>query len=163
MLEERGTSAMKMISAIFLKQIRRLNYNLFYEHQDLKDRRITALIYELTKEQYQNGKSDEKEPEIKRGQIPDPGDGIYAAAKIASEMGTTLWFSIEDKKVYRLKNLVSCGQFTACFNLLKYCVDLKSSKAKVDPELLDEMIEVFANDWRKFIKNPYWLHDQDKN
>ncbi|MBU1013357.1 MAG: patatin-like phospholipase family protein [Bacteroidetes bacterium] len=163
MLEERGTSAMKMISEIFLKQIRRLNYNLFYEHQDLKDRRITALIYELTKEQYQNGKSDEKEPEVKRGQIPDPGDGIYAAAKIASEMGTTLWFSVEDKKVYRLKNLVSCGQFTACFNLLKYCVDLKSSKAKVDPELLDEMIKVFANDWKKFIKNPYWLHDQYRN
>jgi len=162
MLEERGTSAMKMISEIFLKQIRRLNYNLFYTDERLKNRRITALIYELTKEQYKFGESDEKDLDVKSEQIPDPGDGIYAAAKIASEMGTTLWFSDEDKKVYRLKNLVSCGQFTACYNLLKYCLDLKKAKVNVDQELIDEMIGVFKTDWELFIENPYWLHDKLK-
>jgi len=159
MLEERGSSAMLMISSIFLKQIRRLNYNLFYKDDDLKNRRITALIYELTRKQHKDGDSDEKDKDTKRETIDDPGDGIYASAKIATEMGTTLWFSEKDKEVHRLKNLVSCGQFTACYDLLKYCVDLKESKANVDSALLNEMIDVLQADWKHFIKNPYWLHD----
>ena len=61
-------------------------------------------------------------------------------------MGTTLWFTEEDKKVHRLKNLIACGQFTACFNLLKYCIDLKNSGAVVDVTLLEEMTAVFLND-----------------
>lgn len=158
MLEERGSSSIKMISNIFLKQIRRLNYNLFYTDENLKNRRITALIYELTKEQYKYGKSDEKEKDEEHSEIKHPGDRIFSCAKIASEMGTTLWFSEEDIKLNRLKNLVCCGQFTACYNLLKYCIDLKKSEEYEDSELLDEMIDNFQSDWKKFIKDPYYLH-----
>ena len=160
MLEERGTSAMKMINEIFLKQIRRLNYQLFYKDTDLKNRRITALIYELTKEQYLYGESDEKDQDEKHKEIDYPDDRIFASAKIAREMPTTLWFYKKDRKVHRLKNLISCGQFTACYNLLKYCIDLKKSKAKVDSALLDKMIKIFQEDWKEFIKNPYCLHDK---
>ncbi len=160
MLEERGTSALKMINDIFLKQIRRLNYNLFYKDESLKNRRITALIYELTKDQYKEGISDEKEKDEKRPQIKDPGDRIFASAKIASEMGTTLWFTEDDKKVDRLKNLVTCGQFTACYNLLKYCVDLQTSNANVDTDLLKQITDKLQSDWNDFADNPYWLHDK---
>ena len=159
MIEERGTSSLLMISDIFLKQIRRLNYDLLYKDECLKNRRITTLIYELTKDQYQRGDSDEKEMDIKEELINEPSELIYNSAKIASEMDTTLWFTEKDREVLRLKNLVSCGQFTACYNLLKYCMDLKKQKANVDPQLLDQMIGVFYADWNKFIKNPYFLHD----
>ena len=166
MLEERGTSAFKMINDIFLKQIRRLNYNLFYLNNDLKDRRITALIYQLAEEQFKNTESDElsKEQgeELKDDSIDKPGDRIFAAAKIAREMGTTLWFSNDDKEVERLKNLVSCGQFTACYNLLIYCIKLKvdKEKDKENYDLRNEMIQKLNNDWKKFVKDPYWLHDE---
>ncbi len=158
MVIERGTSGMKMINDIFLKQLRRLNYNLLYANESLKDRRISSLIYELTEDQYKHNRSDEKGVEEKLKQIAAPGDRIYAAAKIAREMGTTLWFSQEDRDVNRLKNLVACGQFTACYNLLKYCIDLKEKGADVDQKLLDEMIKAFQKDWEKFVKDPYWLH-----
>lgn len=160
MIEERGTSGMKLINDIFLKQIRRLNYNLFYTDDNLKNRRITSLIYELTKDQYKFSKSDEKGVEEKIVHINNPGDRIFAAAQIARKMPTTLWFSEADKEVQRLKNLVSCGQFTTCYNLLKYCYDLKKSDVNVDSKLLDKMIEVFRADWNEFIKDPYWLHDR---
>jgi len=166
MIEERGTSSLKMISDIFLKQIRRLNYDLLYKDSSLKNRRITTLIYELTRDQYQRGVSDEKEMDIKEDLIKDPSELVYDAAQIACEMDTTLWFTEKDREVSRLKNLVACGQFTACYNLLKYSIDLKKSKANVDTELLDQMIEVFSNDWNEFIKDPYYLHDyyqQDDN
>lgn len=159
MIEERGTSSLLMISDIFLKQIRRLNYDLLYKDECLKNRRITTLIYELTKDQYQRGDSDEKGMDIKEEFINEPGELIYNSAKIASEMETTLWFTEKDREVSRLKNLVSCGQFTACYNLLKYCMDLKKNEANVDPQLLDQMISIFHADWNKFIKNPYYLHD----
>lgn len=160
MLEERFTSSVKMISDIFLKQIRRLNYDLFYKDENLKNRRITTLIYELTKKQYKQGDSDEKEKGEQFEQIEDPGDRIFASAKIATEMGTSLWFTKKDRDLHRLKNLVSCGQFTACYNLLKYCIDLKETKASVDTKLLNQIIDTFQADWKKFIKNPYWLHDE---
>jgi len=159
MFEERGTSSLKMISDIFLKQIRRLNYDLLYKDECLKNRRITTLIYELTEDQFLQGVSDEKLMDVKDEQITEPGDLIFASAKIASEMDSTLWFTEKDREVDRLKNLVSCGQYTACYNLLKYCMDLKKNEVNVDPQLLDQMIHIFQTDWNKFIKDPYHLHD----
>ena len=159
MIEERGTSSLIMINDIFLKQIRRLNYDLLYKDDSLKNRRVTTLIYELTEKQYHKGDSDEKEMDIKEELINEPSNLIFEAAKIASEMETALWFTDEDREVSRLKNLVACGQFTACYNLLKYCMDLKNDEANVDQSLLDQMIEIFQADWNKFIKDTYYLHD----
>ncbi|HLO59229.1 MAG TPA: patatin-like phospholipase family protein [Bacteroidales bacterium] len=162
MLEERYTSAVTMINDIFLKQIRRLNYDLFYKDENLQNRRITSLIYQLTKEQFLKGESDEIRKEEKEDFIENPGEKIFSSAKIAREMGTTLWFTEKDKEVSRLKNLVSCGQFTSCYNLLKYCIELKKSGSAVDNALLDQMIGVFHSDWIKFINDPFWLHDETK-
>ena len=168
MVKERLSSSFLMINDIFLKQIRRLNYQLLYTDEKLAFRRVTSTIYELTEKQYVGGESDEKNPEKKYKKIEDPGDRIYASAKIATEMGTTLWFSPVDREVHRLKNLVCCGQFTACYNLLKYCHEIKDAiestrstvKPEVDKEILAAMIKVFQYDWKRFIKNPYWLHEE---
>jgi len=159
MMIERGTSGKKLISEIFLKQIRRLNYDLFYKDESLINRRSTALIYELTEDQFKHGKSDEKVNDAERGQIKNPSKDIFNSAQIATAMGTTLWFTQEDRDLKRLMNLVSCGQFTACYNLLKFCIDLKNSEDYEDPKQLDNMIKIFQKDWEKFRKNPYWLHD----
>ncbi|TLX76434.1 patatin-like phospholipase family protein [Labilibacter sediminis] len=163
MTEERLSSSVKMINEIFLKQIRRLNYQLFYTDDKLKNRRVSTLIYELTQKQYKLNESDEKGEEKKSKLIPEPKDRIYAAAKIASEMGTTLWFNKEDTKVNRLKNMVACGQFTTCYNLLKYCIELKQSDADIDRTLLNEVSKTLMQDWKKFINDPYWLHDESIN
>ncbi|MBN1821568.1 MAG: patatin-like phospholipase family protein [Prolixibacteraceae bacterium] len=169
MLEERGTSALIMITDVFMKQLRRLNYNLFYTDNNLNHRRITSLIYELTEAQYKRFESDEKgynqslkKVEDKLRHYANPSDKIYTAAKIASEMATTLWFTEKDKEVHRLKNLISCGQFTACFNLLKYCLDLKEADVQVDKTILNKMIDTFQADWEKFTDNPYWLFEELK-
>ena len=159
MIEERGTSSLIMINEIFLKQIRRLNYDLLYKDESLKHRRVSTLIYELTEEQYRKGDSDEKEMDIKDELINEPSELIFNSAKIACEMDTSLWFKEKDREVSRLKNLVACGQFTVCYNLLKYCMGLKKSDLNIDHALLDQMIVIFQADWNKFIKDPYFLHD----
>ncbi len=161
MLQERVTSVIKMVNEVFLKQVRRLNYMLFYTDEKLADRRITALIYDLTEEQFKHSLSDEKEKEYHNDAIENPGDRIYKAAKIASEMETTLWFSGEDRKADRLKNLVACGQFTACYKLLNYCYELDKSDIDIDRKLLETMKNNFQSDWNKFINDPYWLHNKE--
>ncbi len=58
-----------MVNEVFLKQIRRLNYNLFYSKEELENRRITALIYELTQDEFQRSESDERSKNMKETEI----------------------------------------------------------------------------------------------
>lgn len=160
MFEERLTSGFKIINEIFLKQIRRLNYNLFYTDESLRHRRSSLMIYELTKEQYEKGESDEKEEEKKHEEIPAPGDKIYEIAGVASKFGTTLWFTKEDKQNQMLQKLIACGQFTACYNLLKYCIDLTKDKADIEHSILKTISDELMSDWKHFIEEPNWLIDK---
>ena len=68
-LKERLSSGVKMVNEVFLKQIRRLNYNLFYSKEELENRRITALIYELTQDEFQRSESDERSKNMKETEI----------------------------------------------------------------------------------------------
>lgn len=162
MMIERLTSGSLMISDVFLKQIRRLNYKLFYESETLKGRRATALIYDLTKSQFKNKASDEFQEDdaeiIKKvsKQIPKPGEKIFNCAQLAADFGTTLWFDEHDKKVNRLDNLVACGQFTACYTLLKFVIKTESKLATPDPELV-KIKKALLADWKEFIENPFVL------
>ena len=76
-------------------------------------------------------------------------------------MSTSLWFSEKDREVNRLKNLVACGQFTACYKLLNYCYEIDKNNVNVDKTLLKTMKSNLETDWKKFIENPYWLHDKE--
>jgi hypothetical protein len=57
MLTDRLTSAMTMLNDVFFKQMRRLNYDLFYSKEELKNKRITATVYKLNgqKSPYSSG------------------------------------------------------------------------------------------------------------
>ncbi|WP_299130412.1 patatin-like phospholipase family protein [uncultured Winogradskyella sp.] len=58
MLTDRITSASTMINDVFLKQMRRLNYDLFYSKPELVNKRITTTIYKLNgqKSPYSKGR-----------------------------------------------------------------------------------------------------------
>jgi len=157
MIIERATSSKKMINEVLMKQIRRLNYNLFYADERFKNRRITNLIYEITKGN--NVKSNEKT--IEYNSIKKPSKSIIDATVIAEDMPTTFWFTKKDTEIERLKNLVACGQFTTCYNLLAHCMYLKNKNINSSP-LLDVFISKLKDDWTKFNENPYWLHDDNK-
>jgi len=156
---ERLTSGKKMIMEIFLKQIRRLNYRLFYTKLELENRRITSLIYELTRDEYYEKRSDEKARNTnKNGRkpvIPEPSRKVFDAAQTAFEFGTTLWFDKNDKRVKRAKNLIACGQFTACFNLLEYAMNLPE---EYQTEELKNLTNKLQKDWEAFVKDPFWLY-----
>ncbi|GGI57477.1 patatin-like phospholipase family protein [Winogradskyella haliclonae] len=155
MLTDRLTSAMTMINDVFLKQMRRLNYDLFYSKSSLKHRRITATVYKLNGQEtpYSKGKAYNKA--IK----PHPSKSLQSVALTASETPTTLWWDQTDIAKNRMETLIACGQFTACYELMDYILQLKKDENSgvSDFAELDKLYEALEKDWKAFNKSPLWL------
>ncbi|WP_350285840.1 patatin-like phospholipase family protein [uncultured Croceitalea sp.] len=151
MLVDRGTSGLKMINEVFLKQIRRLNYRVLYMEPDLENKRITSTVYQLNGEKspYGNNKFN---TEIK----PTPSKSLTQTSLVASETPTTLWWDEKDIALNRMDCLIACGQFTSCYNLLDYVLNLK--KDGITSPALQKMQTALEKDWVLFNKDPFrWV------
>ncbi|MEB2784694.1 patatin-like phospholipase family protein [Algoriphagus persicinus] len=147
MIINRWTSAMLMINEIFLRQIRRLNFDLLYKSSRFIDRRITSTVYQLNG--MQNTLSVAKQKEI--AEVITITKRIMDSALIASKMPTTLWWDAEDLKVRRQDNLIACGQFTTCYNLIKYIQNLPDEYHRDEVNRLEQAL---LEDWKKFEEDP---------
>ena len=155
MITDRITSASTMINDVFLKQMRRLNYDLFYSKSSLKNKRVTSTIYKLNGKETPYSKGSTINNIIK----PKPSTILKSVALTASEMPTTLWWDKEDIVKNRMDTLIACGQFTVCYELMDYILKLKADN---ETELksfieLDKLYNSLEKDWKSFNKNPLWL------
>ncbi|HEY4111316.1 hypothetical protein [Puia sp.] len=125
---------------------------------------MTAVYQLSTKNAAQLKKDLGREPwgddtEAWPGQLLDefipPSDKLRAVVDIATEMGTTLWFDMEDQERKSLPSLLAAGQATICFNLLR--VSFRFGNA--DPEWL-ELRKRLVEDWKRFKEEPYWLYNE---
>jgi hypothetical protein len=153
----RANSLMKMAGDVFLKHVRRLNYDKIYENNAWKNRRIMNAIYELRK-----GEKSLEEKIVQGKLSPElrPSDAIKAMATQATGMGTTLWFTEEElQKKNMLNTLIACGQFTMCWNLLEYVQNLKkdSSNTNQRHQALMQCEAKIMEDWKKFQADPFWM------
>jgi len=160
MLTDRLTSAMTMINDVFLKQMRRINYDLFYSKNELKNKRITATVYKLNgqKSPYSNGSSYNKD--IK----PTPSKSLESVGLTASETPTTLWWDKTDIAKNRMETLVACGQFTVCYELMDYILKLKADTESTITDFteIDKLYNDLQTDWKAFNKQPLWLVEELK-
>ncbi|MBX2828615.1 MAG: patatin-like phospholipase family protein [Flavobacteriaceae bacterium] len=147
MLTERLTSGAKMINDVFLKQIRRLNYNMLYNEEGLEDKRITSTVYQLNGEETPYGNNS-----FNKDIEPTPSTSLKKTALIASQTPTTLWWDEEDVKVNRMDCLIACGQFTTCYNLLDYVLGLRAKGH--DSEALKALEMALSEDWKQLNNNP---------
>jgi hypothetical protein len=62
--------------------------------------------------------------------------------------------------------IIACGQFTICFNLIKYFEKYlyhpkyKKDYEKYSPETKEELAKLYYSlmtDWKKFKEDPYWM------
>lgn len=155
MLTDRLTSAMTMINDVFLKQMRRLNYDLFYSKDELKNKRITATVYKLNGKKSPYSKGTGYNEEIK----PTPSKNLESVCLTASETPTTLWWDKTDVAKNRMETLIACGQFTICYELMDYILNLK---ADTDNQIgdfteIDILYKALEADWKSFNKKPLWL------
>jgi predicted acylesterase/phospholipase RssA len=169
MLRERSSSAVTLLSDVFLKHVRRLNNNSIYEDSRWLYKRISNFIYELTEYDFKatrgmglpGGETSYlflADPELK-----DPGKNIKDSAYIAAKMETTLWFTKDDGDLGTLDHIIACGHFTTCYNLLMYLTELQHSKRSPyhgwmasRPDLRD-LYDRLMIDWKKFKEDPMWM------
>ncbi|MCL5127721.1 MULTISPECIES: patatin-like phospholipase family protein [unclassified Algibacter] len=154
MLSNRITSAMTMINDVFLKQMRRVNYDLFYSKSQLKNKRITATVYKLNgkKSPYNNSPGYNKAIKL-------PSKNLESVCLTASETPTTLWWDKKDIVKNRMQTLIACGQFTVCYELMEYILELKADPDSnvTDFTEIDKLYGALQQDWIKFNKEPLWL------
>ncbi len=158
MIATRAESMVKMTTDIFLKQIRRMAYQLFYAKKEWEYRRITVTIYELSTTGYSDTEQriKQKLPNFWQ-KIPPPSQKVMDIAQQARDMGTTLWFDENDQKLGKRDKIIATGQFTMCFNLLVYLFEIEECIPLVLSPSLKELQKELLNDWTKFNQNPNWL------
>jgi Patatin-like phospholipase len=154
MLTARAESVLKMTTSIFMIQLRRMSYQLFYSQDKWENRRITATIYELSTDEYPTTEKRFKGKLPKTWtQIEHPSKDLMQTAQQAREMGTTLWF--DENNMDKRDKIIATGQFTMCFNLLVYLFEIETVMEL--SESLKALKLDLLKDWKSFNENPMWL------
>lgn len=159
MLMNRARSIVIMSSEVFLKRMRQLNYGRIYDDERWKNRSITNLIYELRKDQSWVSMA-------KNGTLQEylvPSKKVQENSDKIANMGTTLWFTDEDKANGMPQALLSAGQYTICYNLLVYIDKIMKNQDNLTPAhntiiaLRDDLMIA----WKKFQDDPQWMVSND--
>lgn len=168
MITARLKSVFLLTNDMYLKQIRRLYYQKIYADPILRDMTVSNAIYDLSKakEKAQNDpdlvikevhyKDTLGEPDM--NEISAPLAVLVDVAEKARLMPTTLWFDPFQKQEETLKAIVATGQFTICYNLLKYLVEL-SGRAGLSAAQL-ELKSRLMEDWNTFNTDPFDLYNK---
>lgn len=148
LIKFRLTSVLKMVSDIFLRRIRRLSLEALYSTNEWNYRFKSNYIYTLQK-------NDEHLTETMKRII-----------KVSNNMPTTLWFTEKEYEDKVLNDLIACGQFTQCRNLLRYLERIMTGTYKekvwdtLTLEYQNDLVALNARiliDWEQFKTDPYWL------
>jgi hypothetical protein len=155
MVMNRARSVVMMSSEVFLKRMRQLNYGRIYDDERWKNRSITNLIYELRAGQSWDSMT-------KNGTMPAylaPSKEIQENSAKAANMGSTLWFTQEDKEARMPQALMAAGQYTICFNLIDYIDKIQKDPTNLSPahQAIIALRPKLMEAWDKFKENPQWM------
>ncbi|MHA4811891.1 patatin-like phospholipase family protein [Flavitalea flava] len=148
LFKDRVSSLGILMLSVFLKVVRRLNYDIIYENDTYQFRRISTLIRGLTQATFKENKAKKvsqveemnddkssvsidavvtevkaemKKPDTLKGDYDTVvGKEIKEVAEYAASFGTTLWFTKKQETDDLLEVLVASGQFTMCYNMIEY-------------------------------------------
>lgn len=142
MAELRLSSLTALTSSVFMSRIRRLIYRRVYNDALYKGKLISNLVYDLAVEK-------------KKPAAPwlVPTDGMKRISLNASLMPTTFWFN--DRQA--LKDIIACGQFTTCYNLLEFIRRNYRKEAALPKGRIGVLYRAAKEDWKRFRVDPYFL------
>jgi predicted acylesterase/phospholipase RssA len=144
MISLRIGSLLALTSSIFMARVRRLVYREAYTDPDFKNRRISNLIYSLTRD----------EPKLfTEFSWLKPKPHLVSLAQQAEAMPTTLWFT-EDKQFYTLE---AAGETTTCYVLLRHIVKHRKGEYETEGQPLHALYTRLRREWEVFQKDAVWL------
>ena len=155
LLMNRARSVLMMSSSVFMKRIRKMSYDTLYSDKEWQNRLISNTIYELRA-------NEEWASRFRNGTLSDylkPSIAIQQNSSKATKMGTTLWFTKEDKENGVPKAILSAGQYTICYNLLEYIerIEKKGDNLNENHQLIISCKQQLLDAWKKFQENPLWM------
>jgi predicted acylesterase/phospholipase RssA len=179
LITNRINSLLTLLSSVFLKVVRRLNYNRVYEDEAFKYRRFSSLIKCLNRENLtpvnRSGPSaassiltvqasSAKKTFFAGDYNRDIGTAIEAIVNEASAFGTTLWFTEQEQLDDVLKKLIATGEITMCYNLILYMEQLMFAPDNGYDNLdaatqltIEGLYKQCIADWSLFKDNPMYL------
>ena len=147
---------------VFMKRIRQLLYNSFYNSPQWQHRGKGNHVYDLSFSNDINRRNDdEAAPYLK------PSRAMQVVAETSYAVGTALWFEEKDNLHFHKKScLISTGHFTTCYNLLHYL-----DRMIANQEIMETLGETYssrlhflktrlASDYEKFQADPFFLYNQ---
>jgi hypothetical protein len=161
MVQERLNSVVLLNTDVFLKRIREILYQKFFDSENHLYRIKTNHIYDMS---YSNDGNKEHHIEPQSG---PPGRRLKTIAETAFNVGTTLWFDRVQQDHNAQAAVIASGQFTTCYNLLLYVETFKAGdiyqaylpgneyKARID-----EMEAQLNEHYIRFNKDPFWLYNK---
>jgi predicted acylesterase/phospholipase RssA len=162
MIKARWRSTMRVANDIYDLHLRRVNYETISNDPDWLNKVKAVSIYELCK----SNENVFQRQFVRKGfdqqtiDLLSPSEAMKAVAEYARRLGTTLWFSKDDMTSERniVDALIACGQFTMCYNLLEYVIQLEKEyeEVKRDPEL-QQLKKQLLHDWKAFQTNPKFI------
>jgi predicted acylesterase/phospholipase RssA len=144
MITLRATSLIALTSSIFMDRVRGLVFRQAYSDPDFKGRRVSNLIYSLTRDE---AKLFTEHPWLK------PKPHLVSLAQQAEGMPTTLWFT-EDKQFYTLE---AAGETTTCFVLLRHIVKHRAGQYETPGLPLHDLYTRLRKEWDVFQRDAVWL------
>ncbi|MEH6306812.1 patatin-like phospholipase family protein [Olivibacter sp. CPCC 100613] len=164
MIKERIASVLILNNDVFLKRIRYLLYSKTYDSGKHRFKIKTNHVYDLSFSNDYNRSRKKLDSLV-------PSRAQQVIAQIAFEMPTTLWFDTKSQQEETLAALITCGQFTTCYNLLEYIHRLKSTISKSGftyyqqlqksyKEKIDFIEKQLLEDWQQFQNDPFFLYNR---
>lgn len=178
LLLDRFGSLISLLMDVFLKVVRRLNYNALYEDETFKYRRISNLIKELTEEDFnqaggrRRAETEGSQTYRQQSKLRDQYTAVVSQPlqkmiEEAASFGTTLWFTEDNALHSMLDKLVATGQCTMCYNLIDYLEQILYvdgngfNELSIDTQnALKELYENCLKDWEKFNANPLFMVEE---
>ena len=155
MLMNRAKSVIMMSSEVFLKRLRQLSYGSVYDNKEWHNRAVTSTIYELRPGERWKGNAKK---EGLSGTLL-PSEAMQQTSARAAGMGTTLWFTPEEKAAGMPADIMATGQFTMCYNLLDYISKIENDPTNLTAghDIIKACKKQLQEAWAKFQQDPHWM------
>ncbi|HEV3411344.1 MAG TPA: patatin-like phospholipase family protein [Puia sp.] len=160
LLSLRGSSTVKLVTDLFLKQARRNQYDGWFSRTNNINRALACLTYEFSTVQEKRRLENLEErdsawwPTMKPTLTPSVAIQKYADE--ARSMGTTLWFAEQDKDKRDI--IIATGQFTICYSLIKQICRLEVENPRyAEKGPLQTLKKFLLIDWSAFQGKPGFM------
>lgn len=159
MTKSRISSTSILVGDLFLKRIRQLLDDKFYEDTRWTGRAKGNRVYDLsfTNDNYRKSKNHAS---------IEPSQRMQKVAEIAYRMTTTLWFDQQrDAERHAQACLIACGQFTTCYNLLDSIAYIKGCNGyatlpKKYQDRADDIECQLKDMYEAFKEDPFHLYNK---